>query len=92
MVAPNANGSDGTDIGAFESAPFVRLTSLAKSGNTVTIQGSGVPTAVHRVLATDNLLVPFNPTPIGTATADANGNFQFTDTTSVSRFYKLVYP
>jgi hypothetical protein len=89
----NASGGDGTDIGAFEAQPSLRITSITKSGNVVTIQGVGVPTGVHKILATNDLLVPFDPNPVGSPTADANGNFQFTDNTSLPRrFYRLVYP
>jgi len=95
---PNAAaGGDGADIGAFEVQPaitsVVRITSITKNGNSVTIHGVGVPSAVHKIRATNDLLVPFNVNPIGTPTADANGNFQFTDNTGLTRrFYRAVYP
>ncbi len=92
-IAP-ATGGDNSDIGAFEvQLPKVRISSITKVGGGVLLQGVGVPTAVHRIQATGNLAQPFDPNPIGTPTSDANGNFQFQESTNLAqRFYRAVYP
>ncbi len=73
--------------------PKVSITSITRIAGGFLLQGVGVPSAVHRIQATGSLLQPFDPNPVGTATADGNGNFQFTDNTSLSqRFYRVVYP
>ena len=75
------------------SPPSIRIVSITKNGNSILLQGVGVPSAIHKVQATDDLSQPFNPNPIGTPTADSNGNFQFIDTIALmKRFYRVVYP
>ena len=75
------------------SPPSIRIVSITKNGNSILLQGVGVPSAIHKVQATDDLSQPFNPNPIGTPTADSSGNFQFIDTIALmKRFYRVVYP
>ncbi len=76
------------------AAPMVAsLGSITKTGSNVLLQGVGVPSAVYHIQVTTDLLQPFDPNAIGTATADSSGNFQFTDTTNLARrFYRAVYP
>ncbi|HEV3409779.1 MAG TPA: choice-of-anchor Q domain-containing protein, partial [Chthoniobacterales bacterium] len=90
----NAAGGDGADIGAFELHPL-QILSITKSGSSVLLQGIGLPGATYEIQATENLLQGFDPDPIGSVTADVNGNFQFPDadaTNLARRFYRVVYP
>ena len=93
---PNAPDGDGADIGAFELEfphPNVRITSITKTGNSVLLQGLGVPAAIYEIEATEDLAQGFDPDPIGSATAGSNGKFQLIDTTNLPRrFYRVVYP
>jgi len=73
--------------------PTIRVTSITKTGNSVVLQGTGVPNAVHKIQARSSLTQPFDPTPIGSTTANPNGNFSFTDSTNLpQRFYRVGYP
>lgn len=88
-----ANYSVSGASGTAYSASGVRLDTIAKSGGGILLKGVGVPNAVHQILATSDLSQPFDSTPIGTPTADANGAIQFTDNTNLARrFYRVVYP
>lgn len=71
---------------------YLEVLSLTKpESNQFLLQGLGVPTAPHRVLATDNLAQEFQF--LGNTTADSNGNFTFPDSTTVARrFYQVAYP
>ncbi len=85
--------SAGIFVAGVPPPPTIRFTSITKVTGGFLLQGLGVPSGVHRIQATGDLLLPFDPTPIGTATADPSGNFQFTDSTSLPRrFYRAVYP
>jgi hypothetical protein len=76
--------------------PYLQILSVTKLTNGhIFLQGIGAPTAVHRILATNDLAQPFDPNPIATPTADSSGNFQFEDPNSTNftkRFYRVVYP
>ena len=73
--------------------PPVRITSITKTGNSVLLQGLGVPEIAYEIEATENLALGFDPNPIGSATAGTDGIFQFTDDTALpQRFYRAVYP
>jgi hypothetical protein len=70
----------------------LRITSIAKDGTGVLIQGRGVPLAAHTVKATADLSQPFQ-TIGATPVADGSGNFQFSDTANLTkRFYMVVFP
>jgi hypothetical protein len=88
-----ASGGDNSDIGAFElQPPVLRILSIKKVSGGIRIDGTGVPSAVHRVEATDNLTTMFQQTGT-TPAADAVGNFQYTDSTNLPRrFYRVVIP
>lgn len=91
LLATFTGGSDGIFVASALAVP--RVTAIAKVGNEIQLQGAGIPNALHKVHATDDILQPFDPTPMGTVTADSNGNFQFTDNTNLPRrFYRVVYP
>jgi hypothetical protein len=88
---------DSDDVAAVTGrlgSSFVRVTSSEKASNgKYLLRGVGIPSKAHPVQATDNLLQPFGT--IGTATADAAGNFQFEDTVPAAtrqRFYRLIIP
>lgn len=72
---------------------YLQILSATKAGNQFLLQGVGVPTAPHRVKATDDLAQPFGV--IGSVTADGNGNFLFPAALEpgvTKRFYQVVYP
>jgi S-formylglutathione hydrolase FrmB len=68
----------------------LRVTSVSRNGGTVHIEGAGIPSGTHRVLAADNLNQQFGQ--IATVVADGNGKLSFDDNDpSNHRFYKFVY-
>ena len=85
----SGNGRITTTLGP---ASIVRINSLAKgTGTSMMLNGVGVPGATHTVEATGDLSQPF--APIGSATANSNGNFQFEDVAApnfTKRFYRVV--
>ncbi len=87
------NGVTRSCIARLVGTPEVQILSFARNGTAIVLQGVGVPSAVHKIQATDDLSQPFDPNPIGTASADGNGNFQFTDNPNrARRFYRVVNP
>lgn len=76
--------------------PYLQILSVTKlTSGDFFLQGIGTPTAVHKILATSDLSQPFDSNPIGSPTADSNGNFQFEDLNTANftkRFYRAVYP
>jgi enterochelin esterase-like enzyme len=74
--------------------PELRVTSMSRrSGGAFHIEGTGVPLATHKVLATDSLSASF--VPIDTVVADADGKLSFDDqnaATHQQRFYRFAYP
>jgi CSLREA domain-containing protein len=91
---PNANGGDGTDIGAFE-VPLLRITSIIRLGNgAIRLQGIGYPNAVYTI--------QFSPSPdstgfgfLGNTTTDGSGAFLYDDSTAVGlskQFYRVRFP
>lgn len=76
-------------------APYLEILSIARSGSGADFSGRGVPTAVHKIQATNDLSQAFDPNPIATPAGDSNGNFQFTDVAPpnpLKRFYRVVFP
>jgi predicted outer membrane repeat protein len=91
----NANGGDGSDIGAFEVIVRPRFTSIAPlTDNSIQLEGAGLSNLTHTIQANSNLNTT-NWTSIGTAPADGSGVFSFTDTNAPlfpMRFYRAVSP
>jgi CSLREA domain-containing protein len=85
------------DIGAYElNGIELRITSITRLANgDIQLQGSGSPNGAHTILAA---LLPGPRTSyasIGTATANASGVWQFTDTAAdgfTKRFYEASFP
>ena len=76
-------------------APALKILSITKSGNGALLDCLGVPNAINRVEATDDLTVPNSWATIASPLANNNGSFQFNDPTPPNpqrRFYRLVYP
>jgi hypothetical protein len=94
VIVFEALGSDFKDFIATATLPSsLRISAVSRSGNNISIQGRGVPFTVYVLQATNDLQVPFGNTQTSTATADANGNFQFTDQSSQPRrFYRVIDP
>jgi hypothetical protein len=85
-----------SDIGAFEfSGEVFRIASTTRLlDGSMVVAGVGVPNAVHSIYASSDLHPPAF-TPIGTATANAAGSFQFQDATAAGmsqRFYHATFP
>jgi subtilisin-like proprotein convertase family protein len=99
-VVDDSEGDEGSISGgwalsiATTSAPStIRITSITRMGNTVTLQGTGLPNTDYAVQASSELALPFDTTSIGTVRTDSSGLFQFTDNTALPRrFYRLVDP
>jgi hypothetical protein len=75
--------------------PNLQILSITPSGNGVLLNCLGVPNAVNRVEASNDLTVPNSFSTLGSPTADATGAFQFTDpnpSNLTKRFYRLAYP
>ena len=94
QVRGSRNGSPSWSRTPNTSNPVIRiLPGFTLTNGQFSLSGIGVPSQTHTVQATTNLLQPF--VPIGTATADANGNFQFQDSTAANfsqRFYRITFP
>ena len=57
---PNAEGGDGSDIGAFEADPNLRITEYAKVGSDIWLQFSSMFGRNYRVESADNITGPWN--------------------------------
>ncbi|MDQ6912715.1 MAG: hypothetical protein M3128_07550, partial [Verrucomicrobiota bacterium] len=55
------NGITRSCIARLVGTPEVRILSFAKNGGTIVLQGLGVPSAAHKIQATDDLSQPFDP-------------------------------
>lgn len=58
--APNAEGGDGSDIGAFEADPLLRFTSIKKSGGNVELTFSSMFDRYYRLEWASDLAGPWN--------------------------------
>jgi hypothetical protein len=92
---PNAAGSDGADIGAFEVNFTLRITAIKKMPTgSILLEGKGVANAVLTIRASVFLGQPVFPF-LGQTMVDPFGNWQFEDENvsgAPSRFYKATYP
>jgi hypothetical protein len=57
---PNAEGGDGSDIGAFEADPNLRITAYSSVGSDIWLQFSSMFGRNYRVESADNLTGPWN--------------------------------
>jgi len=99
---PNANGGDGSDIGAFEAQIVsgnspLRLTGTAKSGSgPFQFAFTNTPGASFTVFTTTNLALPFtNWTVLGVPIEITPGQFQFIDPQATNHphgFYRVTSP
>jgi hypothetical protein len=74
--------------------PVLKITSITRSGNGVLLKCLGVPNAVNRIQASDDLS-PNSFSTLASPTASATGAFQYTDTNPTNlqkRFYRLAFP
>lgn len=79
--------------GSMTNEPAIHILSVTKTGDNFVFLGAGIPNGAHRIQSTEELSQGFNPAAIGTATADSNGNFQFTNAIILpQRFYRAVFP
>ncbi|MEY2541815.1 MAG: hypothetical protein QOI22_1417 [Verrucomicrobiota bacterium] len=70
----------------------LKINSITRVGNNIVLQCLGVPNQVHTVLFSPDLIISFG-TPAPAPAADANGAFQYTDTSpGTKRFYKVTFP
>jgi hypothetical protein len=85
----SANG--GTTINVRVGAQSATFKPSQYNGTNVILRLQGTPGATYRILASENLK---DWLPLGSATADAQGMFQFTDNAPPPqrRFYKAVWP
>jgi hypothetical protein len=76
-------------------APPLKIVSITKSGNGALLDCLGVPNAINRIEATDDLTSPNSWMTIGSPIAHNDGTFQFNDPNPPNpqkRFYRLTYP
>ncbi len=91
-------GGDGNDVALIQKSIVAgpQLGSVQRLADaTIQISGSGFPHAIYSVEATDHLTAPAPWTAIGQTTADATGQFAFTDPDAPNhpiRFYRFVAP
>jgi len=92
------NGGDGNDVILTTTlgAPASMLTSITNlPGSFKQLTGQGVSNLTYTVQAATNLAAPITWTPLGAATANSGGVYQFTDTNAPLfplRFYRAVSP
>ena len=90
------DGGDGNDVVIYRGNPPSRLTGItASSDKTAQIQGLGVSNLIYTIEAATNLNPIVNWSDIGTAPANGNGIFSFTDTNAPlypMRFYRAISP
>jgi autotransporter-associated beta strand protein len=92
------NGGDGNDVILTTTlgAPASTLTSITNLPSSFKqLTGQGVSNLTYAVQAATNLAAPITWTPLGAATANSNGVYQFTDTNAPLfplRFYRAVSP
>ena len=79
-----------------KNAPSLNVISITLTPqNTVLIKFAGIPGRTYQIQSTTDLNQPFTDVPGGQKTADAQGRFEFEDTTNSSvnsRFYRAIEP
>jgi hypothetical protein len=88
---PNAQGGDGSDIGAYETDPSLRLTGLGKTGGDIWLSFNSMFGRTYRVESTDELPPTWNVLTNGVP--GTGGRFQVIDGSAASlpqRFYRTV--
>jgi hypothetical protein len=88
---PNAPGSDGTDIGAFEVDPVLRLTGIARASNDVRVSFTTVSDKTYGLQTKSSVTSPWMPLP--NVIPGSGGIVTFTNQgggTLSQRFYRAV--
>jgi autotransporter-associated beta strand protein len=90
------DGGDGNDVVIYRGNPPSRLTGVTTLSNRVAqVQGVGISNLTYTIQAATNLKPTINWSNLGTASANSNGTFSFTDTNAPlfpMRFYRVISP